>query len=230
MRWRWCHVSGKTERKREREGERGGGVTGGLGFQCRRLLKGTGVPLSATRGHWVVRGEPGLAGPNLSLPKLSLQREITCQDLPTLSLPCAVWRLCCVKTVRVWLHACAPLSFNPLVCVWAHVHVVYARTCFYVVDGTAGSRRRSAIVNRNTDLRVCLWKTKQSVVFLSYAPVLASQRKRVRSVLTQHMRFADICSATEASSTSLKHISPLCGWTPGLNGCTVGAERPALSH
>lgn len=40
--------------------------------------------------HWVVRGEPGLAGPNLSLPKLSPQRGITCQDLPTLLLLCAV--------------------------------------------------------------------------------------------------------------------------------------------
>ena len=40
-----------------------------------------------------------------------------------------------------------------------------------MLDGTAGSRRRSAIVNRNTDLHVCLRKTKQSVVFLSYTPV-----------------------------------------------------------
>lgn len=39
--------------------------------------------------HWVVRGEPGLAVANLSLPKPSPQRGITCQDLPTLSLPCA---------------------------------------------------------------------------------------------------------------------------------------------
>lgn len=39
--------------------------------------------------HWVVGGEPGLAGANLSPPKLSPQRAITCQDLPTLSLFCA---------------------------------------------------------------------------------------------------------------------------------------------
>lgn len=52
-----------------REDGEQGTVTGGLGFQCRRLLKGTGVSPSATRGTGWVRGDLGLAGPYLSLPE-----------------------------------------------------------------------------------------------------------------------------------------------------------------
>lgn len=66
----------------------------------------------------------------------------------------------------------------PRVCVCL---VLNARTCFCSVDRTAGSNGRSAIVNRNTDSHVCLCKTKQSVVFLSYMLVWL-QRRRMRVV------------------------------------------------
>lgn len=70
-------------------------------------------------------------------------------------------------------------------------------------------------------------KNKAVCSLLELHSGLASRRKRVLSVLTQHMCVANICSATEASSTALKHISPLCCRT-GFNGCAVTAERPAF--
>lgn len=67
-------------------------------------------------------------------------------------------------------YACTSVSINPPTGVWSVFYCMRARV-FCTVDRTAGSRRRSAIVNRNTDLHVCLRKTKQSVVSLSYTPV-----------------------------------------------------------
>lgn len=57
--------------------------------------------------------------------------------------------LCCVKTLL-----CENCARQVLIL--RCVRAVHAHMCIYGVDGTAGSRRRSAIVNRNTDLRVCL--------------------------------------------------------------------------
>lgn len=48
----------------------------------------------------------------------------------------------------------------------------------------------------------------------------------MHSVLTQHMRSVDICTATETDSTSLKHITPLCCCFFHL--ITVSVERIAL--
>lgn len=144
---------------------------------------------------------------------------------------CSVKTLLCENCARVAplaeKHACtsSSTSTNPLVCVW--------RVCAHVffLRGGRNSWFQKEVSHYQQEHRLACLPVKNKAVcsLLELHSGLASRRKRVLSVLTQHMRFADICSATEASSTALKHISPLCCWT-GLNGATVGAERPPLTH
>lgn len=122
--------------------------TWALGGQ-RRTEVGSTQPFTTQAFTMEINHQPGLA--------------IPCQGLPTHSLlcvqsaDCAAWKPCsCALSVCVAVlvseYACAPVSINPPVCAFA----LYACTCSCPVDRTAGSRRRSAIVNRNTDLHVCL--------------------------------------------------------------------------
>lgn len=111
------------------------------------MIRGRAQAFTTERNH--------LPGPIHPLTPLCSVKTLLCENCACVTLP--VEKHACTSSVQVLILWCA--------C------VVYAHTCFYVVDETAGSRRRSDIVNRNTDLHVCLWKTKQSVVFLSYTPV-----------------------------------------------------------
>lgn len=173
------------------------------------------MPLSATRGHWVVRGEQGLAAPNVSLPKLSLWRAITYQDLPTHSLLFVKCRLCCVEAVLLWLcvwkkYACTSLSITP------PVYVCTVCTHVFLRGGQNSWFQKEVSLCQQEHRLACLSvKNKAVCSLLELHTSLATQRKNVHSVLTQHMRFVDICTATEANSTSsLKCIEPLCCSSP----------------
>lgn len=189
----------------------GGGFTGGLGFQCRRLLKGTGVPLSPARGTgWsrsgVGRSQPltaqafpternHLPGPAHPLPPLCSGKSLLCENCARVTLPAE--KHACTSSVQVLILWC--------VCVRsASAHVF--------LHGGRNSWFQKEVSHCQQEHRLACLPVKNKAVcsLLELHSGLASQRKRVLSLLTQHMRFADICSAREASSTALKHISPLC--------------------
>lgn len=178
--------------------------------------------------HWVVRGDLGLAGPYLSLPESpartcppshsSVQREDS-----------AVWKLCtCGSASEKKKKSTRARRAVQVLILW-RACVGYAHTCF--LRGGRNSWFQKEVSHYQQEHRlVCLpVKNKAVCSLLELHSGLASRRKRVLSVLTQHMRFADICSTTDASSAALKPIVSLCCWA-GLNGGTVGAERPALTY
>lgn len=59
-----------------------GAVIGGLGFQCRRLLKGTGVPLSATRGTGWSEENRGWQDPTFHCPSFHPREESPARTCP----------------------------------------------------------------------------------------------------------------------------------------------------
>lgn len=174
--------------------------------------------------HWVIRGDLGLAGPYLSLPESpartcppshsSVQREDS-----------AVWKLCTCGSASEKKSTRARRAVQVLILwcacrVCAHVFFTWWTEQLVPEGGQPLS----------TGTQTCLpVKNKAVCSLLELHSSLASRRKRVLSVLTQHMRFTDICSTTDASSAALKPIVSLCCWT-GLIGGTVGVKRPALTY
>lgn len=117
--------------------------------------------------HWVIRGDLGLAGPYLSLPESpartcppshsSVQREDS-----------AVWKLCTCGSASEKKSTRARRAVQVLI-LWCAC-VGYAHTCF--LRGGRNSWFQKEVSHYQQEHRhVCLWKTKQSVVSLSYTPV-----------------------------------------------------------
>lgn len=188
------------------DGERGT-VTGGLGFQCRRLLKGTGVSPSATRGTGWSEETWGWQDPTFHC-----RNHLPGPAHPLTPL-CSVKTLLCENCARV-----APLEKKKSTRARRAVQVLilwcacvgYAHTCF--LRGGRNSWFQKEVSHYQQEHRLACLPVKNKAVcsLLELHSGLASRRKRVLSVLTQHMRFADICSTTDASSAALKPIVSLC--------------------
>lgn len=114
----------------------------------RRTEVGRTQPYSAQAFAMEINHQPGLATscqcPAHTLTSVCKVQTVLCGSLPPAGSRCASEQNMC--------------STNPPVDVRS---VLYVCTCLCTVDRTAGSRGRSAIVNRNTDWCACFCRTER---------------------------------------------------------------------
>lgn len=146
----------------------------------------------------------------------------------TLTSVCAKCRLCCVETVLVCApvhvcncvcvcgcvhgrkYVCMSVCINPGVCVW--VSMCVCAVCMHVfLHSGRNSWLQKEVSHCQQEHRLACLSAKNKAVcsLLELHSGLATQRRNVHSVLTQHVHCAGICNETEAVGAKLKHVSIL---------------------
>lgn len=143
----------------------------------RRTEVGRTQPYGAQAFTMEINHQPGLAKspqcPAHTLTCVCKVQTVLCGNLPPVGTPCASEQNMC--------------GTNPPGDVR---FVLYACTCLCTVDRTAGSRGRSAIVNRNTDLCACFFffRAKRPCSLVELSAGSATKKKKAGSCFhTSHV-------------------------------------------